>query len=194
MRTLPIIACIAAVSCGGTQKQDTAKEVPYDPELFELCIAVDTAARIPSCIKDKDVTGKTLWRFPMAATPELEKMRVKRSTPGLEAAARHEARQLIRRPYSYTCNGPDAACEPLLQEVACEAEVARYALAEIEIDAQEWVSAFRLTAEIVRAGPSHYRYEDVPDLLRRMRSHLPRGAADACLSQHGIPGPPEEIP
>lgn len=184
-------ACITLVACGGSRPAKGPARIGYDPELFELCVTdSDSAEDAPACAREDDGTGRMTWKFPLAATPEFKRVRGLREKghDGPQIVSLY--RNLIRRPVSYRCGGNEEACAKMRREVACEAEIARTELVRMAAGRPELAeTAFREVAVIVRRGPSHYRYEDVPGYLRRLRPFLPQGATEVCLAHYRAPVP-----
>jgi len=183
MRTLYVICLAFVFSCGGTSKPTKTVKVEYDPDLFEACIVEEAQAAEPSCVREVDDLGRVTWKYPMGKTSDFERFtQILREPGGMEAGI-SLASGLISKNGHYACRGDEKGCEKVRTEVACEAEAARFARAGLLIELGRPKDAFLDAAAIVRAGPAHYRYDDVPELLKRLKPSLPSGTVDTCITQ-----------
>lgn len=183
MRTLPIICLAFVFSCGGASKPTKTVKVEYDPELLEACLVEEAQTTEPSCVREVDDLGRVTWKYPMGKTSDFERLELAMEEPRGKEAGVSLTGALIRKAGYYACRGDGKACDLMRAEVACEAEVARFIRAGLLIKLGQPKDAFHDVAAIVRAGPSHYRYDSVPELLEKLKPSLPSGVVDTCITQ-----------
>lgn len=172
---------LACAGNSGNVQPDSVQE--YDPELYEVCLTEDPPAE-RACIKQTDSLGRVTWGFPLGKSEEYTQSHQLISAGHYDAAV-HVLSAMIRKPDHFKCGG--RACDRIRLNVECESQMARVYRLQIYIKTERYREAFLDLAQIIRIGPEHYQYEQVPELFKALEGYLPSGVLAVCRTAYVYP-------
>lgn len=181
-----VLVALAAVGCGGAEKQRKAEsQTAYDPELAELCLTEDAPVE-RSCNRKVSDLGAVRWSFPMGSSDEFKRVKKIFDDNPKEPQLIRLLDNLIRQVDRFKCGG--TACDRLWQNTVCEAQMARVIRAKAHLEQGNPTESFRDLSHVVRAGPSHPFYEEIPDFFTELeKDGFSKPMLTVCISRYEWP-------